>query len=293
MAALLRVLILVASISALAPPTRADARIVCPGSEVVELRPGYPSYRGFVTGLVGEGETACLDYLEDLDPSFDIDNEDLANLSAARSLGVWGDSDDWPWEVWMAVEVERNLPLTCYSCLLLDPPFPPQMPTFGADPRIMMGGFGQSWIATRVCTDLNVTYAIPNVPADYEVRAIIGLANPGMFIPASEAIPLYEETISSYFEPGQFIDPTPLMRTLADQGGYVPVSEDLLPPDQVFVVAMGIFAMRTLLVEFAYNALLGNFDAMVTGWESELMTNPSAPSFSEWLGDNDFFGAWT
>src|SRR5690242_4498357 len=50
------------------------------GCTLVELQPGYPGYRGFVTGLAGRGEAACLEDLTRLDPRFDRAREDTENV---------------------------------------------------------------------------------------------------------------------------------------------------------------------------------------------------------------------
>lgn len=100
-------------------PTLIDGGMV--GSDVpgapctlVELAPGYPGYRGFVTGLFGPGEATCLEELQRRNPWFDRGQQDAENLAAAARLGLAGDPSHWVWENWLAIEAKRGLPLTCY-----------------------------------------------------------------------------------------------------------------------------------------------------------------------------------
>ncbi|HEV2123033.1 MAG TPA: hypothetical protein VGW38_09700, partial [Chloroflexota bacterium] len=65
-----------------------------PGCTMVELQPGYPGYRGNVTGVMPhEGGTAdydCLETLEQLDPLFNRERQDRLNEMAATALGIEG-----------------------------------------------------------------------------------------------------------------------------------------------------------------------------------------------------------
>ena len=86
----------------------------------VEVFPGYPGFRGYVTGVDGFGDVACLAELEASDSGFDRDDVNRLNQAAASRLGIAGQPTDWTWENWMAIEAERGLAQTCYSCAIED-----------------------------------------------------------------------------------------------------------------------------------------------------------------------------
>jgi hypothetical protein len=119
--------------------SRAVAQSTCTS---VELYPGYPGYRGMITGLKGVGDFQCLEVLQQENPTFNRYVEDGENVAAASRLGIHGTFRDWTWENWMEIEVERGQQPHCYSCLLLDPSAYPM--SYGAtvspdDPRLIIG----------------------------------------------------------------------------------------------------------------------------------------------------------
>jgi hypothetical protein len=117
----------------------ASAQAMC---TLVELYPGYPGYRGMITGLKGVGDFQCLETLKAQDPTFDRSEEDAKNRSAAQSLGIRGTFNDWTWENWMGIEVSRGLIPQCYACLLLDPsayPLSSDARVAPDDPRLLIG----------------------------------------------------------------------------------------------------------------------------------------------------------
>ena len=81
---------------------------------LVELAPGYPGYRGFVSGLFGPVQPPVLkNYNAVILGSIEA-QQDAENLAAAARLGLAGDPSQWVWENWLAIEAKRGLPLTCY-----------------------------------------------------------------------------------------------------------------------------------------------------------------------------------
>lgn len=120
----------------------------------MELSPGYPGYQGYVTGVDGPGDHACLEVLQLTAPSFDRDREDGENTTAAQRLGLSGAPDNWTWENRMAVEAERGLEPTCYSGAILNAPTHEGSvgPSSVApdDPRLLLGGFGTTLALSRI-----------------------------------------------------------------------------------------------------------------------------------------------
>jgi hypothetical protein len=141
---ILLILVLVAAFP-FAQPAAHAAQQRC---TLVELNPGYPGYRGMITGLKGIGDFQCLQQLERQDPTFDRTAEDTANRRAAVALEIRGGPSDWTWENWMEIEIERGMVPQCYACLLVDPSIYPlsngaQVPS--DDPRLITGmleGYG-------------------------------------------------------------------------------------------------------------------------------------------------------
>lgn len=261
------------------------AAIVCPGDEVVELYPGYPGYQGYVAGLVGEHETSCLEDLEDRDSSFSKRREDRENLEAADDLGIRGDIEDFTWENWMAIEAERGLPPVCYYCLIADASNIPTSIIHG-DSRTEMGWSGQKAFADEYFRDSqNSRGLVSMAPTDDQLRALAGLFADGDLLNAPQTIDMMEEVLDSLFTPGQHIDPSGLWDTLISQGGYVPAPDDIAPPDQLFLVFAGFFAVSPYMTETGAIGVANQLEQASQEWQDELLQDRGVPSFGEYLRD--------
>ena len=117
----------------------------------------------------------------------------------------------------MAIEAERGLLPTCYSCLFQDLDPPPSRESADwdpADPRLQMGGYGTSealtHAATRAGLGLNSAAFFEDMfdpddqdalGADHVLRAFVGLVWPGHHT-APEMLDLYDALFAQYAEPG-------------------------------------------------------------------------------------------
>lgn len=215
--------------------------------ELVELNPGYPWYRGNVTGLNGIGDVQCLEDLEDIDRSFDRDDEDDANLRAARSLGLSGGPELWTWENWMSIEAERGMTPSCYLCLV-----EPSVANTDFrnsiverdDPRILAGGFDSTlvWGTLRDSTGYG---AGADPLEDYFFRSVAGAANPGRHLNAQELVDAYEEIYLNLFTPGQWLDNEVLWCNSIGQGGYAPTPSNSSAPDQYWLMYVSMVSFTS------------------------------------------------
>jgi hypothetical protein len=265
--------------------------------ELVELHPGYPLYRGYVTGVDGPGDNACLQVLEANHPGFDRAAEDAANAAAAGRLGLAGEPEDWIWENWMAVEAERGLPPTCYSCAIFNagshtgPPGPSPVPP--DDPRLVIGGYGTTraldWIAAQ--RGVSSPYLGNLFPFDHNLRALVWMANPGAQWNAAQVLEGGSAVVEAVSTPGSgYYDPAALLDNLLGQGGYAPTAATASPEDQVFMVGVGVETLSRFAADPYANLLMGQFNRAVTGWRLETMRNPAAPSFAQWLRETGALG---
>jgi hypothetical protein len=263
----------------------------------VELYPGYPGYRGYVTGIDGPGEVACLDDLIAANPRFDKPTEDAANQVAAQSIGLTGSPTDWTWENGMAIEAERGLVPTCYSCLFQDLDPPPSRKSAewdSTDPRLQMGGYGTSdalfSAVTRAGLELNVVafYEDKFDPADQDalgpdhvLRAVIGLQWQGHHT-APEMLDAYDQLFAFLSEPGlQFIDVSG--ETVLAQGGYAPTPPTAHIEDQVYMIRMSAEAMCAAMPEDTCTAWLGQYDAVEVAFLNEVLRSGPDVSYAEWI----------
>ena len=243
-------------------PTPLPTGTVAPsstGCELVELYLGYPGYRGYVAGIDGPGEVACLADLIAADPGFDRAAEDAANLAAARAIGLSGTPKDWTWENWMAIEAERGLPPICYSCLFRDPG-----PQEGgqkaawdpADPRLQMGGYGTT---QAIAAAIARTGAEPggniegffqsmldpddedDLGADHVLRALVGATWPGHHT-APEMLSAYDEVFAILMDMETQITYDHIWESMLAQGGYAPTPPGVDIEDQLYMIRTGMEA---------------------------------------------------
>ncbi len=262
----------------------------CSTDELVEIYPGYPGFNGYLTGVRLQGRYACPDDLEDADPSFSRRREDAENRDAARELGISGSMSTWTWENWMAIEAERGMVPTCWSCAVLndDPSqvMPPAGPFDPDDPRLLIGdAFGTSNGVVRYLlrNDLNPSLA-DQLPNDYQVRALVGMVSDGEHLNSVEVLEEFEALLDFSLE-DCCLDPARLWDQLIETGGYVPTPETAVPDDQVFTIYVGLTALEDLMPLGSYQAHARILERSIEEWRLEATSDPSAPSLAEWLRD--------
>lgn len=207
---------------------------------LVELYPGYPGYRGNVTGVMphwgGIGDYACLQELEASDRHFDKDEVDRANKRAARSLGINGTFEDWTWENWMLIEAARGLPASCYTCLMRDTstaPINPDVRPESDDPRLLLGFPFERVAIDRITEDLfgqpsaNSAFYVDDYVLRAEAYFLLGAtAN------APELLGAMTDRIYDASQPGGWYytyDDT--VDVILDRGGYTWITGDMNPSD--------------------------------------------------------------
>lgn len=242
---------------------------------LVELYPGYPGYRGNITGVMphwgGIGDYACLQDLEASDRRFDRNDEDRANARAARTLGINGTFEDWTWETWMLIEAERGLPTSYYTCFFLDTstaPINPDVRPESDDPRLQLGFYGERVAIDRITEDLfgQPSYSSEFYGDDYVLRAE-AYFQLGPTANARELLEAMTDRVYEVNQPGggvysydQAVD------IILEQGGYTWVTGDMHPSDQVFVAtyafSVGIQSMPAVFSEPQWTS----FVAVVDDW---------------------------
>lgn len=265
----------------------------------MELYPGYPGYRGYIAGVKGPGETACLQDLFMQDPSFDRAAEDAANLDAARAIGLNGSPVDWTWENWMAIEGERGLPPTCYSCLILEEGNGPDRQTLTSDPddpRLLLGGPGTTGALLKAAAQAGIgpteaAFFRDLLGGDIGLRAYIGLSWPGNHN-APEMLAAYTEFFRLWQQApprGTQLRPaSDFWGNMLDQGGYAPTPATAYLDDQLYMVRTSVAVMCSTMTRAGgtqdycptwYGRLEGSF-------LSALATSSSPISYRAWLREN-------
>lgn len=256
--------------------------------EPVELRPGYPYYRGHVTGLNGVGDHACLEDLAAVDPGFDRAAEGAANVAAARRLGLAGTQAVWTWENRLAIEHEGGFVPTCYVCALR--PTASGTGPYGSagiapdDPRLLIGGVG----TTDALTWLSGQY--PSIggylrsvtPYDHHLRVLLGMVYPGLHLNATEVRDGYLSLGEAFSQGGFSPDPSSLMSNLLAHGGYAPTPPSAAMDDQVLLVMAGLELVPQFLSPLMGPILLRQWQGVVSAWKGEMMkampTSPTSPT---------------
>ncbi len=255
--------------------------------KLVELYPGYPGYKGYVTGVDGIGDHACLQDLEASSSSFDRADEDAANVEAAGRIGLNGGPEDWTWENWMAIEGERGLPPTCYSCAFAGAAArsePMGTSVDPDDPRLVLGTFGTTVAVNRYVTEYHNPSLTNLIPYDHVLRAMAYLVAPsGRHLNAPELVSMADALVESlrntYYDPDQFWD------RIVEQGGYVPTPETAAPEDQVFMIIIGAAAMCGWMPHDACFSFQQSLDRQIQAWKESQYTG-SDLGFGAWLRQN-------
>lgn len=237
------------------------------GCTLVELYPGYPGYRGVLTGMLvnwgGLGDWECLETLERVDPHFDKEEVDAANLAAARELGIDGQPADWVWENWMQIEAVQGKQPSCYSCVLSDPTIVPLNPSVRVDPgdaRVLLGGWWQE--------------------GDYRVRAAAFMLSAPAMPNAQDLLRIMPQASDEYFELG------PVYDFVTSTGGYSWVPDNAHPQDQVFLVTEAIYTASPYMPPPVMGAYLNFLHQLSRDWRGLVMTSSSPPPFREYLKEN-------
>ena len=257
---------------------------------LVELAPGYPGYRGFVTGLFGPGEAACLEELQRHDPWFDRAQQDAENLTAAARLGLAGDPSQWVWENWLEIEAERGLPLTCYidayrRMAAGEPYVRAAVDQF--DIRLQVGSIDSNDLLGRTAVGLDVpNYVLQqNFQTDYYLRATAWLTTGLAHANAPEILAAIDLLIESMHTQGGGI---PIIHErITTQGGYAPVPRDACPDDQIFIATMTLPPYEFPYPGELHSAMVDTLHALGNEWRGELAQG-SDESFRRFLKRNTF-----
>ena len=250
----------------------------------VELKPGYPGYRGFVTGLYGPGEVACLQELQRLYPWFDREQEDAGNAAAAERLGLAGGPSTWVWENWLAIEDERGLPVTCYvdayQAMAQGTPFA-QAQITPFDARTLVGAIGSSDLMGRTAVATGVdTYALERMfLTDYELRAEAWWATGSQHNNAAQLHSAINEYVAWIYSPdGGAPLTTELLELVKTQGGYAPVPESACPLDQIILAGTTVeAAYYGFIPDQLASAMVSTFKAHVDQWLAERARGSTQP----------------
>jgi len=260
--------------------------------EVVELYPGYPGYRGNVPGVNGAGDTVCLEDLAARDPDFSRASEDMANRAAATRLGVSGDFEDWTWETWMAIDVERGLTAVCYSCIWYAPTqFPPPVqaqPADFNDPRMLLGRYGERSLAFGFADERQLNRStFYDAPTDDQLRAMAGMMSPGHYLTASEMADLIDQILTIHYcvdgPPCQWWDNHTLYQNLLAQGGYAPTPGNASETDQFYMILEGVTTIAQLNIPLMMQE--GFVNRFIDAFQDWQFAGLQRPSFAQYLID--------
>jgi hypothetical protein len=242
------------------------------GCTLVELYPGYPMSRGVVTGMLanwgGLGDWACLEDLERMNPGFDIEAEDRANVAAARELGINGNPEDWLWENWLQIEAERGLPLQCYSCVMSTTGIMPLTTTVQVDP-----------------TDPRVIAGLWNGWESYTYRALAFIAYQGHIPNAPELLEAIAAILENESQPGRtyFTVPDAARHALAF-GGYTFVPPTANPLDQEFIIVHAFVAPSRYVPPPIMSAQISLLNEGTANWRADRLRGETR-SLREYLVD--------
>ncbi|MFT4038278.1 MAG: hypothetical protein QM692_08880 [Thermomicrobiales bacterium] len=254
---------------------------------LVELQPGYPGYRGFVTGLYGVGEGACLEDLQVAYPGFDPAAEDAANAAAAARLGISGDASTWLWENWLAIEAERGMIPTCYQdarAAMEDGAAYIRAAEFPGDARLEVGMPGTTNWIDRVSDNFgaNTAQMREYFADDLYFRAgawgMTGETNPNAWALKSGG----DALMSAVNSPGG--GPPATYRLVVFQGGYAPVPANACPEDQWFFAGVSMLTMfwSSPLV----SAYMGELEQLHQNWLNDVVYTGGGQSLREYLAEN-------
>jgi hypothetical protein len=246
------------------------------GCTLVQLYPGYPLYRGVITGMLanwgGLGDYACVEDLERRDPMFDQRDEDRANRAAAREIGISGEPEDWTWENWMQIEAVRGLPPQCYSCVLFSSeivPLTTSVQPDPRDPRILAGLLGDTSAiySATVGSGANYGMAVNRWEDNYLLRAAAYLWN-GQPYNAPELLQMYEDIFLEESTPGgASLNYEICQQIVVEVGGYTWVPDDAWAEDQEFLATVAWYAGSMNLPPPIRTAAINQLNSMIAEWK--------------------------
>jgi hypothetical protein len=203
----------------------------------------------------------------------------------------------------MAIEAERGLPATCYSCLFRDPDTQrggQRAESDLTDPRLQMGGYGTSEAIDDAAASAGMEPGgmesaffqqkfDPNdedrLGPDHVLRAFVGLNLPGHHT-APEMIAAYGELFALLGAEGTtFFDPRLMWETVLAQGGYAPTPPAARMEDQLYMVRTSIEAMcYTMSTEECNSTVDLWYDRIIEpGYLSAVATSGRDISLRDWL----------
>lgn len=229
----------------------------------------------------GTGDYLCLQELEELDTRFDREDEDRANRRAARSIGINGSFEDWTWENWMLIEVERGLPASCYSCLMFDStiePYSPDIRPDPDDPRILLGFLEDRFAINHISQEIfgQVPPTNYGFPDDYLLRAETYLRL-GPATNAPELLAGMANTLFEFHQPGSgYYTYSDVADIILERGGYMPTSEGMAPSDQELIAlyTFSILGKTTIpeIWDMQYSRFITALDEWrMTGYQGSLV----------------------
>lgn len=255
---------------------------------VVQLYPGYPGYRGNVTGVMahwgGQGDYECLEVLEAENPEFKKRSEDRANQRAADELGIEGSMDVWTWENWIQIEAERGMTPSCYTCLMFDDSTEPMnigLHPDNGDIRILTGLEGGTLAIDSILIELYGHTSVANVHAyfghnDYVLRSLAYLSD--STLNAEELYQSMMTWVQSALGPSGGSSLVDYEQVLAlaiwDRGGYVVVPDEAHSSDQFTLMYFAVAVASTQLSDEWQTILMQSFETSVAGWDRSGRTVP-------------------
>lgn len=162
---------------------------------------------------------------------------------------------------------------TCYACLIATADQrsePRNTPIQRDDPRMLLGEFGADTVYSRYLAE----HGIPRFGAslgDYQLRAIVGLSNPGRHLNAIQLLEAYDEVLDARLTPGQSLDPGSLCTSVIEQGGYYPIPENAAPDDQMFAVFLYVYSLEPFVPAEYFRPFAERFEGLMRGWQDEIL----------------------
>lgn len=253
----------------------------------VEVFPGYPMYRGYITGVNGAGDIVCA---EELAAAGFSRSDMIATLAdAGASLGISGYLSDWTWENWMAVEAASGLPVTCFPCLMPPNQLPrePVNPLIHVyDPRLAFGEPDDTAKVLAIAADHGIDLAAMKrrFPSNQHLRAFAQLAVDGQgYLNAPELAAVYDligeilasgsQTLPGYDE----LWPIALAR-----GGYAPTPASAPIDVQRYMMDWALEVSTWSVSPVFEEGIWNNYRLNVDAWMAERWQG-SEVSLGEWL----------
>lgn len=274
------------------PATLWPSSLAAQQCELVELRPGYPGYQGFITGVLGIGDHVCLEDLEEQNPGFSKDREDQENAEAASTIGLRGDPEVWTWENWLEIEAERGLTPHCYTCASgargrVDP--------VGTgigydDPRLILGmGYLGTDNIHRAWERENgfSTWAFRRI-TDFELMIIVRTFNGPLNV--EEVIENAKEFLTRFYDSSggmQRVNTQSAWDRMVERGGYFNVPGSAATNDQIAIMFMGVLGLEQFMGYQNADYLRTKLTSAMDDWLRERSTGKYQGSFATYLQDID------